>query len=363
MSDRILHVLWSLEVGGAERALFQLAAEQRRRGIEADVAVATTAGFYGDRIREAGATVHELHLRRGFDAASARRARTLFARYDVIHFHAAEPTLASAAATVRSRKYYTHRAGGSHYPFKQSMRYRVMGAVVRHSFTGLSANTLHAAAAASRVLRVPRSEILTTYNGIDFALLRPSRPRDNVTRELGAPRDATLVATAANLRPIKRVDLLIEAIAATRGDIHCYIIGDGPDRPRLEALADSFRCAERVSFLGSRTHVADYLQVMDAFVLPTGPEESFGNAAVEAMGVGLPTVVFNDGGGLLEHIDDGKTGFVVRDPAQLALTLEALAYDSELRQRIGQAGAATVRSRYTLDQMLEAYAHLYDKRN
>ena len=67
--------------------------------------------------------------------------------------------------------------------------------------------------------------------------------------------------------------------------------------------------------------MASYLQVMDVFCLPSTALESFGNAAVEAMAAGLPTVVFADGGGLVEHIDDGQTGFVVADQKELEDTL------------------------------------------
>ena len=70
---------------------------------------------------------------------------------------------------------------------------------------------------------------------------------------------------------------------------------------------------------------------MDVFALPSGPEESFGNAAVEAMGVGLPTVVFADGGGLVEHVIDGETGFVVRDQAEFVQRLRE-ASQSRLRR-------------------------------
>jgi len=98
---------------------------------------------------------------------------------------------------------------------------------------------------------------------------------------------------------------------------------------------------------------------MDAFVLPTGPEESFGNALVEAMALGIPTAIFADGGGMLEHVSNGETGFVVDSPGALGATLDELASDRDLAAAVGARGASAVRTRYTLDRMVKAYDALY----
>jgi glycosyltransferase involved in cell wall biosynthesis len=90
---------------------------------------------------------------------------------------------------------------------------------------------------------------------------------------------------------------------------------------------------------------------MDVFCLPSTGLESFGNAAVEAMAVGLPTVVFADGGGLVEHIDDGETGFVVSDQQELEDTLRRLLADVELRRRVGDRARGVVRRRYSLEHV------------
>ena len=109
----------------------------------------------------------------------------------------------------------------------------------------------------------------------------------------------------------------------------------------------------------TRENVIDYLQAMDAFVLPTGPEESFGNAAVEAMALKLPVIVFADGGGLLEHVEDSVTGLVVKDVSALTTALSALRASDSLRHDLGMAASAFVRRRYSLHNMYAAYEALY----
>src|SRR5436309_918489 len=88
---RILHVVWTLEVGGTERAVSQLVSAQRRHGYDVDVAVGQLGGVYGGYVKQTGATVHELRQRRALDATVIRRARHIMRQYDVVHFHSAEP--------------------------------------------------------------------------------------------------------------------------------------------------------------------------------------------------------------------------------------------------------------------------------
>ena len=144
-------------------------------------------------------------------------------------------------------------------------------------------------------------------------------------------------------------------------DVRCYILGDGPARPGLEEQVRRLGLQDRVIFTGKKERVGDYLQILDIFVLPSGPEESFGNSAVEAMGFGLPTIVFADGGGLTEHVDDGRTGFIVRDLDHLVETLRRLIDDPALRGRIGEAARQTMRGRYTGERMVERYNLLYTR--
>ena len=87
-------------------------------------------------------------------------------------------------------------------------------------------------------------------------------------------------------------------------------------------------------------------------------DESFGNAAVEAMGVGVPTVVFSDSPGLVEHIEPGETGLVVGD-SRAGRALDALMDDPALRRRIGAEGSEAVRKRYTPGAAAARYRRLY----
>jgi glycosyltransferase involved in cell wall biosynthesis len=288
------------------------------------------------------------------------RAVPALSRFDLHHFHSAEPLLISASLRCRGvRRYYTHRGGVIDYPQKQRLRYRTTGLLLRR-FTALSANTAHGAACAAELLRINRERFAVTYNGIDFDLLQPRTDAAEIRRRLGLRGKSFVIGTVAHLREWKRIDRLIDAVAAIADPaVQLLIVGDGEDLPRLESRAAHWGLDGTVIFAGKQADVADYLQVMDAFCLPSTELESFGNAAVEAMALGVPSIVFRDGGGLLEHIVPGRTGFVVGSDAELVQTIRRLVDDPTLREQVGTAGRQFVRTRYTLANAGQSYRELY----
>lgn len=356
----VLHVMWSLAIGGAERAVYQLATAQHAAGLNTGVLVASDLGLYGRRLREAGVQVEALGQRSVLDPLGWARAARRFAAWDIVHFHVPEPPLMLLASRTGASVVYTHRAGRFAYPVKRRLRYGAVGKIVRSGRWHVAANTRHAAQVAAGLFGLPASAIHVVYNGLDWDLLQATaRPREVRTR-LGIGEEEFVVGTSANLRPWKRVDLLLRAVSRTSPRTRCLVIGDGPDRAPLEALSSELGIAARVSFVGKQADVSGFLQACDAFVLPTGPEESFGNAAVEAMGVGLPTIVLADGGGLTEHVRHCETGIVAHDTEDVARWLDILSADDGLRDVLARQGREHVRSRYTTSAMVDGYSRMYE---
>lgn len=361
MSLSVLHVMWRMSVGGAERAVYQLVREQRAQGVDADVVVASEVGLYGERVRETGARVYELGCRGALDIRRSRRLTALAGEYQIVHHHGVEPVLLAASWRARTpHLVYTHRGGTRDHGLKKRFKLASARPFLRR-FAAVSGNTCQSAGVLARYLGIPEPEVKVVYNGLDFDLLAPTQTRLEVMAELPElARKSFVVGTASNLQPLKRVHLLLDAVSRLGNGVHCLILGEGPARASLEKQSANLGIDCHVSFLGRQEHVGDYLQLMDAFVLPSGPQEAFGNAAVEAMGVGLPTVVFSDGGGLTEHVTDHSTGLVVSDVGGLTEALSALAKDETLRRELGRRGMEHVRMTYSLEAMFERYADLYD---
>jgi len=197
-----------------------------------------------------------------------------------------------------------------------------------------------------------RARFEVVPNPVDTDLFRPAAPR--APRPPGEP--ARIVVVAA-LKPVKGVDLLVEAVALLgreRRDFTVEVIGDGPDREALTALIRRRGVEDLLRLVGAaaRESVARRLQAADFAVVPSR-FETFSVAAAEAQACGLP-IVAGAAGALTERV--GEHGLLCRpeDPADLAATLGAMLdshrdYDRELIAADARAryGRAAVGARWT----------------
>lgn len=201
----------------------------------------------------------------------------------------------------------------------------------------------------------PRAEALT--NAVDTGVFRPVEPL------LDGRPDARRVLVPARLFPPKGVRHLIEAIPLMRDELSLdvMIVGEGPLRGELEALARTLRVDDVVRFLGSRPH-ADMPGVYSSAEVVCLPSlmEATSIAALEAMACERP-VAGSAVGGLLELIDeDVGTHFRPQDPADLAAKLTALLRRPDLRE-IGTRARRRVQERWSLERLVRRHEEIYDE--
>jgi glycosyltransferase involved in cell wall biosynthesis len=151
------------------------------------------------------------------------------------------------------------------------------------------------------------------------------------------------VSTAARLVERKKIHVLIEAFAAFLREVpgaRLVVIGEGPERPRLERLAAQLGAAQAIRFTGHVAHreVVTRIAESNVFMLPS-IRESLGTVYFEAMSQGVP-VVGTVGEGIADFIADGEDGFLVPpdDPAPLVRVMRALHATPGLSRRIADAG-------------------------
>jgi glycosyltransferase involved in cell wall biosynthesis len=361
---RLLHFLWSGEIGGAERAIYQLVRQQLKEDWdEVGVLFARAHGPYVDAFRSTGCRVEALNARTIADVSLVPRVLSRIRRYDIHHFHSVEPPMFWASiASGNKVRVFTERGGAQSFrSLRKKLRYAGAAPVLRRYFHAYSGNTQHAASVAAERYGLPAECVHVTYNGIEPELLAPTRPRDAVRNELGVSERVTLIGTSAYLKSCKRVDWLLEACARlTDVDYKILVVGDGPQRVRLREIARMKGISEQLTITGMTWEALDLAAAMDLFVLPSNAEESFGNAVVEAMALGIPSVVFSDSPGVCEHIRSGETGFVVAGIDELTGIMRDVAQDPTRAREIGRRGAAFVRSTYTPKHMSSAYRRLYE---
>lgn len=189
---------------------------------------------------------------------------------------------------------------------------------------------------------------------------RYSGRQDATFRERFAPNGEKLLVHVSNFRPVKRVEDVLRAFLQVRAELpaRLVLIGDGPERQRLEVICRQERICDEVYFLGKMTKPEDAVANCDLFLLPS-ESESFGLAALEAMACGLP-VVSSDAGGIAEVNIHGVTGLVgpVGDVDRMAANVLMVLKDEALYARLRE-GALREAARYDVAVVLPRYEELY----
>jgi glycosyltransferase involved in cell wall biosynthesis len=188
------------------------------------------------------------------------------------------------------------------------------------------------------------------YNGVADAAVT-ARPR---------VVEGPVVGYVGRLSPEKGLDVLLRAVRSLP-EVTAILVGDGPDRHRLERLGSELGISSRVRMLGWQADPRPWFPGFDVFALPSR-HEALGLAAVEAMLAELP-VVASAVGGTPEVVADGDSGILVPpdDPDALAAALGSLLADQDRRQRMGLLGRKIARERFDLARMLREYESLYDE--
>jgi sugar transferase (PEP-CTERM/EpsH1 system associated) len=200
------------------------------------------------------------------------------------------------------------------------------------------------------------------YNGVDTQRFAPrSEWRAAARKELGFGTDSFVVGTVGRLVPIKDQQTLLQAAAllATRGvNVRVLLVGSGPERERLQSLATG-ALAGRVCLVGDSGKVAELLNAMDVFVLPS-LKEGMSNTLLEAMASGLP-VLATDVGGNPEIVENNVNGclFSPGDATWLANKLQSLAQSPAFVHQLGTAARNRAIDSFNLSLMLESYRSLY----
>jgi glycosyltransferase involved in cell wall biosynthesis len=301
-------------------------------------------------------------------AALVRAVRRL--RPDIVHTHTAKAgvlgrlaaVLAGGARPVIVHTYHGHVLEGYFDPLLTAT-YRAMErrlAAVSDALVGVSRATVDDLA---RLQIAPRSKFRVVPVGLD---LEPfiSAPTDAGTafrREVGVSPDDVLLTFVGRLVPIKRVDLLLRAVARARelgAAIRLAVVGDGALRPGLEQLAAELGAREHVCFAGYRAKMVAVTAAADFAVL-SSDNEGTPVSLIEAAAAGKPAVATSVGG--VADVVTPETGLLVPrdDPERLARGIVRMAADPVLRRAMGARARQHVAQRFSAERLVRDIDSLY----
>ena len=362
---RILFVSTSTTVGGAEKTLFALATliDHRRFPVVGVVSL-KPGGHYARRLTEQGVTVETLGLEGRPSLSDARRLAQIIERErpDVVH-----AVMYQAIQLARMAKPLTTVAFKLVSSPRVNYRSRSLWTLLVDRWLKERDDLLIAECEASRGFLINKlgykpGKVVTIRNGVDLAGWPASKiDRQKKRMELRLGAGDVLVGALGRLDRQKGFSTLIEAMSKLKETpLRCVILGDGPERARLEALIRKHRLEAFVWLLGEKDEIPSWLSAFDLYCLPS-LWEGLPNALLEAMALGLP-VVASGVDGVPEAVTSGKDGVLVppAKPAALAAALKALAFDAGRRAALGAAAKAAVSERFTLRRMIGEYERAYE---
>lgn len=208
----------------------------------------------------------------------------------------------------------------------------------------------------------PAERISVIRNSIDPNSMSIHTSNSALRNEFGIADDHILLGTVGRLVPVKAMEVFLHAaaeIVAAFPLASFIIVGDGPERKKLEELAGQLELGDKLLFTGFREDALDIVNAMDIFVM-TSLHEGIPTALLEAMYLAKPVVV-SAVGGLPEVVNTGASGVLVQDitPAAFAQACFKLIVNTEARIALGRAAHARIVSEFAISQNANALINLY----
>jgi glycosyltransferase involved in cell wall biosynthesis len=364
---RVLHVITSLNRGGAENHLVALATIQAKAGCQVCIAYLKGDGYWSDQLISAGCNVIPLSLHRYGDVKPlillCKQIRYFCP--DIVHAHMPPAEVYSSLSLLLSRTscaLVTSKHNDE--PFYPGWGHRLLGRI----FLRRASRVIAISGAVAKYVKAnlcPRlnQTVVIHYaiNPLPYQAILPIQI-DQIRREWRIPNGAQVIGVIARLVPQKSLDILLKAYACFRVnasyDTRLVIVGRGPLEADLRRLADALGLRTFVVWAGFREDIHAVMSVFDYFAL-TSSYEGFGLVLLEAMAAKRP-IVATAVSAIPEVVLDGVTGILCPpgDIEALAAAFSRLS-DPALRATLGEAGALRVQHEFSIDSMIEKTMSVY----
>ena len=289
-----------------------------------------------------------------------------FERLDLLHVHYAIPHASAAYMAQQILK-----DQGVEIPFVTTLHGTDITLVGKDpSFEpviNFSINKSNRVTAVSENLKKETFELFDIKNNIEvipnFICLKEYKLDNNdYYKKRFAPNNEKVICHVSNFRKVKRIEDVIIAFEgiSKEMDVKLLLVGDGPERARLEQISRNSKFSKNIFFLGSLKSTKEVLNISDLFILPSS-KESFGLSALEAMACGVP-VIASDSGGIPEVISHGKSGLLnsVGDTYQMTKNALKLLSNDSLLEKF-KTNAYQQAMKFDIEVILPKYVKLYEQ--
>lgn len=358
---KLVLLIPTLDRSGAEKQFSLLATRLPRDEFDVHAVALTRTGPYESVLRDAGVRLTTLHKRVRFDPIAIWRLKSLLdaERPDILHswiFAANAYGRLVAGNRPRPKVIVSERCVDSWKSGWQLwLDRRQIGRTTR--LVGNSASV----AEFYRGLGMPAEKVSVIPNGVEIPDAPPS-DRDAALAEFQIPTGSRVIGFVGRLARQKRVQDIVWAMQLLQqltDRVYLLLVGEGPERNDLIALARHVGCEHLIRFAGYRADASRLIGLCNVFWLAS-EFEGMSNSLMEAMAAGVP-VVASDIPPNRELVVDGETGYLVRvgDSVGIAQFTDRILADASLSRRLGTAGQERMRTQFSIDRMVAAHVELY----
>ncbi len=350
---RILHVITTLLVGGAEKLMVDLLPRLRDLGNEVELAV-----FYGaqtqfvEQLEQAGITIHKFGNSNVYHLSNLIKLRSYFDEYDIIHTHNTACQLFAAIDSIGKKTILCTTEHNTSNRRRNIKGLKWADKWMYSRYKKIICISDQAEKNLREYLGCDNSIITTIYNGINLKRFQEAQPNF----ELKPHKDKIIITMVAAFRPQKDHLTLFKALKLLPDNYEIWVVGDGEIREKVEQICEQEGVKERTIFWGLRKDVPTILKTSDIIVM-SSHYEGLSLSNVEGMSCGRPFIA-SDVDGLREVVKGHGVLFPHQDYHTLAKEIIRLTEDKEYADQIIRQCQAKA-AEYDISVMAEKYNEVY----
>lgn len=364
---KVLHVTYDMRIGGTEMVIKNIIEGNGNTGIEMSIfCIEAPLGPWGQELQANGIHITTKERKPGFDVSLifALRKHIKQQAIDVLHCHQYTPWVYGALASIGTKARVIFTEHGRFYPDSTTWKRRIINPLLLKCTAAVTAISKATKAALVEFEFIPEHRIDVIYNGI-APLVVDNEETQRIRTELNIPDDHIVLGTIARFDPIKNHQLMINAFKQVH-DEHpnttLIMVGDGEERANIENTITSLGLKESVILTGYQSKPANYLNLMDVFLL-SSLSEGTSMTLLEAMSIGKPCVV-TDAGGNKEIVEENVNGYVTPNSEYISFTYKIISLIRNHSQitTMKKNAYSRYKKMFTREKMNSSYKDLYKSR-
>lgn len=356
---RILHIINSLNTGGAEKLIIDTLPIFNKKGIVADLALLKSekTPFYEKLMQKFEGKIYQFSNGSVYNPLHIFKMMPLLKKYDVIHAHLFPVqyflVLAKILSFSKTKLIFTEHSTSNRR--LQNPNYQWIEKFIYKHYSKIICITEEVKEVLKTKIQLPENQLQVINNGINLSEIKECKAYNKT--DFGFSAEDKLLVMVAGFRTEKDQDTLIKCIKILPLNYKLILVGDGERRPILESLIKEENLQDRITLLGIRNDVISIIKMCNVAVL-SSHWEGFGLAAAEAMACGVPTIA-SDVKGLNKVVENGGLLFEkgnIEDLKDKILSLE----DEGFYQLISEKGKEKAQQ-YDIEEMVKYLLLTYKK--